>query len=1357
MNPAEAKPSMPPNRRCPQCGTALKPGELAGLCPGCLLKQGAVGDTAPAAVFSPPSPDELARLFPQLEVFALIGTGGMGAVYRARQRELDRVVALKILPPGIGESPAFAERFSREARALAKLSHPGIVTIHDFGRADGLYYFVMEYVDGLNLRQLLNAGRVEPREALAIVPQICDALQYAHDHGIVHRDIKPENILLDRQGRVKVADFGLAKLMGDAEALATAPTAGAAGPAMTESGHVMGTPEYMAPEQHARPAEVDHRADIYSLGVVFYQMLTGQLPGKPIELPSKRVVIDVRLDQVVLRALEQQPARRYQQVSEVKTMVESVAATPAGGVPPEASLGLLVKGPAIGLILAGLLDVAVFGSVAVLLGWQGGSLRMHPMLASALITGLALGAFILHGGRRMMQFTGWGRSVAASIVAMVVAPGLVIGFPIGIWALVVLSRRNVREAFVARGGVGGAAAPPGLPASRGDLTWVVGTTALHAIASLVAVAFLLFGAPKCSAVAAVLDSGSAMSQPVVTSLSRSSLLGGFLLPFLWAADFGVCWLVQRFGGRKALTAWAVVGFVGLLLPVVAFQRSHRALVEAAGAPNFDLDRAASSPQELRGMRTDVVIEAGIAQPGLPWAWQELEERLKAGRFTAVDADQLVLSLAAWLRLEHPAGYRQSLSWLQRLLDALDRRDLVSEARILDFLGALHGESACDPLPRLRVGQRTVELRCQWAAPAYPAPFGMKLLNEMRTITVDHRPVQWRALSAYCDQPEFVAELNLPPLASGKHVVRCEMLSALVAEEAATDLPHKAKANEWPPSQSQRTRICSVEFDVYPEDAVLVSLSTDPALDPVASGGLTVRPVIVRAQGKGLRAVVRLDSDAIRHDSTAAFDAILRVGNQAYPCGSYSWEIRGNSRTLGGALGADLPSLDPRVREAELVLTPNVKLVESRPTIDRIWGREIVFAHVPLDRQDLAQAAQAAVFGPVIERELGGLAGNARDGLLDLDTGEIWPPPQAGLGLFGDDWRRRYQGSQTEAWIRTNGVDVALLGRGGRIIAFDCRWQTDPGGQAVRWRTTTAADLVRIAEQARASQVGPPWLTDAAAGRGFGFWFETREGSIGLGEIVSCSDTPRSVRIRYKLVQAGGGTNDSASAVGPHLDLGLLAGTLDLGTGRMRGRGLCAESFNASTTDTRTVSMTIVDTERSLRQSSDGPVGGGEKVRIPAPGESPATYLIRAENGNRGVLQVAGVEGDPSAVRVWYGFARAAESNAVAAALAQASSNAAAVAYSVEPLVQPAPGSAASVTNAPLAVQVGLARSVTVGGRDVPLSRLATELKAAALPVGTRVRVQVHRNADFRTVVAVLEALKAAGIADVEMSNQMEND
>jgi serine/threonine protein kinase len=342
---------MPDVCQCPHCRQDLPPDAPDGVCPRCVLGLGfgdrsadradrrsektgarptaAEAGTGPSPAtygtttsdrFAPPDPDNLARDFPHLEILELLGQGGMGAVYKARQRRLDRLVALKVLPPEVAGLPGFEERFTREARALARLNHPNIVTLHDFGEAGGLYYFLMEFVDGVNLRQLIAGGTLEPRQALAIVPQVCEALQYAHDAGVVHRDIKPENLLVDKKGRVKIADFGLVKLMSQREG-----TAGRAAFVLTGSQQVMGTPHYMAPEQMERPQAVDHRADIYSLGVVFYEMLTGELPLGRFAPPSRMVQIDARLDDVVLRALEKEPALRYQQVSEVKTDVESIA------------------------------------------------------------------------------------------------------------------------------------------------------------------------------------------------------------------------------------------------------------------------------------------------------------------------------------------------------------------------------------------------------------------------------------------------------------------------------------------------------------------------------------------------------------------------------------------------------------------------------------------------------------------------------------------------------------------------------------------------------------------------------------------------------------------------------------------------------------------------------------------------------------------------------------------------------------------------------------------------------------------------------------------------------------------------
>jgi len=436
-------------QRCSTCGKALEANAPGGLCPECLIKVGLgsgvdigpeiqTGAARPA--FVPPAVGKLAGKFPQLEVLELIGKGGMGAVYKARQRELDRIVALKILPPDVGQDAAFAERFTREARALAKLNHPGIVTLYEFGRADGLYFFLMEYVDGVNLRRLLAGGRVSSREALAIVPQICDALQYAHDQGIVRRDIKPENILLDRRGRVKVADFGLAKIIGNQNE--EKPSGGESAPAsspLSDASKVMGTPQYMSPEQISAPGEVDHRADIYALGVVFYQMLTGELPGKPIEAPSKKVKIDVRLDEVVLHALEQKPELRYQQASVLKTQIETIASTPAGApaMPPNA------QKPPPGNFSAAKVPWQIWVVVAVL-GLEGlgdlATIQSQPpalfWLASKCLfaAGLLLGwwpifvLFLSVAGYHAVYFAGSASLVALMNLALVVLTGTAFRF-----------------------------------------------------------------------------------------------------------------------------------------------------------------------------------------------------------------------------------------------------------------------------------------------------------------------------------------------------------------------------------------------------------------------------------------------------------------------------------------------------------------------------------------------------------------------------------------------------------------------------------------------------------------------------------------------------------------------------------------------------------------------------------------------------------------------------------------------------------------------------------------------------------------------------------------------------------------
>jgi predicted Ser/Thr protein kinase len=354
---------------CPRCGSTASETTLqqfGGVCPGCLLKFADEKD-APA--------------FPNLEIISMLGEGGMGVVYKATQTHLSRTVALKVLSPKLGADPAFAERFTREAQALAQMNHPNIVALYDSGIHDGVPYLIMEYVEGTSLRSLLEGRSVSPSRALEIVVQVCDALQYAHARGVVHRDIKPENILIEGERRVKIADFGLAKIASEERTR------------LTRTNAIMGTPQYMAPEQIENPSAVDHRADLYSLGVIFYEMLTGELPLGRFKPPSQKAPVDPRLDAVVFRLLAKEPELRPSSAEEVKKLALLACSSPAPAEAPGGSVrNPASPGPRWAFLSPGLAALMAVLDLCMLIVTDGHSLR--PLYVSA---------YLGNGGAKLYQ------------------------------------------------------------------------------------------------------------------------------------------------------------------------------------------------------------------------------------------------------------------------------------------------------------------------------------------------------------------------------------------------------------------------------------------------------------------------------------------------------------------------------------------------------------------------------------------------------------------------------------------------------------------------------------------------------------------------------------------------------------------------------------------------------------------------------------------------------------------------------------------------------------------------------------------------------------------------------------------
>lgn len=265
-----------------------------------------------SSAFVAPEPAELAPLFPGYEIEGLIATGGMGAVYGAVQKSLERAVAIKILPQEFTHDETFHSSFEAEAKAMARLNHPNLIGVYDFGEVAGLLYIIMEYVPGQSLHHSAHGIAIDPAEVIRLVTGICHGLAHAHENGIIHRDIKPSNILLDLNANPKIGDFGLAR-PADLQIQA--------------GEEIFGTPHYTAPEVLSSPSLVDQRADIFSVGVILHELLTGRLPAEDHRTASAISMCDPRFDAIIRRATDPVPDRRYASALELINELHTIATT----------------------------------------------------------------------------------------------------------------------------------------------------------------------------------------------------------------------------------------------------------------------------------------------------------------------------------------------------------------------------------------------------------------------------------------------------------------------------------------------------------------------------------------------------------------------------------------------------------------------------------------------------------------------------------------------------------------------------------------------------------------------------------------------------------------------------------------------------------------------------------------------------------------------------------------------------------------------------------------------------------------------------------------------------------------------